>query len=105
MRFGWPGWPQLRFGCQCAAAEKSEVGAALLIPQSLLLVSINSLKSVYLDLAAFTALQTGQNLTLDGLNPGIPLLEAGCLKVPRLPSAGHDQELKVFLWVGGWERL
>lgn len=57
----------------------------------------------YLVLAALAALQAGQDLAFDGLHPGVPLLKAAGLEVPRLPRAGHDEELEVLLlcWTRG----
>lgn len=47
--------------------------------------------------AALTQLQTGQDLALNGLDPGIPLLHTLSFKVPRLASARHNEEVKVIL--------
>lgn len=47
--------------------------------------------------AALTELQTGQDLALNGLDPGVPLLHTLGFKVPRLPRARHDKEVKVVL--------
>lgn len=55
---------------------------------------------LYLVLTALTALQAGQDLALDGLDPGIPLFKAAGLKVPSLACAGNDDELKVLLLCG-----
>lgn len=52
-------------------------------------------------LAALTQLQTGQDLTLNGLHPRVPLLHALSFKVPRLARAWHNQEVKVILI---WQR-
>lgn len=47
--------------------------------------------------AAFTQLQAGQDLVLDGLDPGVPLFHTLCFKMPRLTSARHNEEVKVIL--------
>lgn len=47
--------------------------------------------------AAFTQLQTGQDLTFNGLDPGVSFLHTGGFEVPGLTSAGHNQEVKVVL--------
>uniref|UniRef100_A0A665XB01 Uncharacterized protein n=1 Tax=Echeneis naucrates TaxID=173247 RepID=A0A665XB01_ECHNA len=47
--------------------------------------------------AAFTQLQTGQDLALDGLDPRISLLHTLGFKVPSLAGARHDEEVKVIL--------
>lgn len=44
----------------------------------------------HLVLAALTRLQAGQDLVLDDLDPGVPLLVGRRLKVPRLTRQGHD---------------
>lgn len=47
--------------------------------------------------AALTQLQAGQDLALNGLDPGVPLLHTLGFKVPCLASARHDEEVKVIL--------
>lgn len=47
--------------------------------------------------AALAQLQAGQDLALNGLNPGVPLVHTLGLKVPSLASARHDEEVKVIL--------
>lgn len=51
----------------------------------------------YLVFAALTQLQAGQDLTLYGLDPGIPFLHTLGLKVPSLASARYDEEVKIVL--------
>lgn len=51
----------------------------------------------HLILAALTGLQTCQDLALDDLHPGVPLLVGGGLEVPRLPRQRHNGELQVLL--------
>ena len=51
----------------------------------------------YLVLYALTRLQAGKDLALDGLDPQLPLLVCGRLKVPRLAGQWHNDELKVLL--------
>lgn len=52
---------------------------------------------VHLVLAALAGLQAGQDLALDDLHPGVPLLVRGGLEVPRLARQRHNGELKVLL--------
>lgn len=47
--------------------------------------------------AAFTQLQAGQDLVLDGLDPGVPLFHTLGFKMPRLASTRHNEEVKVIL--------
>lgn len=52
---------------------------------------------MYLVFNAFTRLQAGKDLALDGLDPQFPLLVCGCLKVPRLTRQRHNDELEGIL--------
>lgn len=47
--------------------------------------------------AAFTTLQTGQNLTLDGLDPGISFILTRGFKVPGLACACYYYEVSIVL--------
>lgn len=51
----------------------------------------------YLVFAALTQLQAGEDLALNGLDPGVPLLHTLGFKVPRLTGARDDEEVKVIL--------
>lgn len=57
----------------------------------------------HLVLAALAGLQAGQDLALDDLHPGVPLLVGSGFKVPRLPRQRDDGELKVLLLFYGKE--
>lgn len=46
--------------------------------------------------ATLARLQAGQDLALDGRHPGVPLLQTGSLKVPRLTRKRHHDEVGVF---------
>lgn len=53
---------------------------------------------LYLVLDALARLQAGKDLALDRLDPQLPLLVRGRLKVPRLTGQRHDDELEgIFL--------
>ena len=54
----------------------------------------------HLVLHAFTALQAGEDLALDGLDPKLSLLKRGRLEVPHLAGQGHDDKLErlLLLW-------
>jgi len=54
---------------------------------------LRPLKRVYLVSAALTGLQAGQDLALYSRNPGVAVLQALSLKVPRLPGERHDDKV------------
>lgn len=56
---------------------------------------------LYLVPAALAGLQAGENLALNGRHPGVALLQARGLEVPRLAGGRHDDEVCVLLvWWG-----
>lgn len=73
----------------------NEAAALLMVPPS----SLSSADLLYLVLYDLTGLQAGKDLTLDQLDPQLPLLIRRCLKVPRLTRQRDDDKLEgIFLF-------